>query len=344
MLAKSASMATLLLGIVLSGCPDESSSDENDAAGDVGGNDGGTHGAPDAGGGPTDPNRKVGTFTIRLVPPTPASDGNPASAGYTSISGKVFSGPVPEEVVWDVDVEQGGCKLLKPRVPFCDPGCAQGVCVEDDKCEPNPTGSSAGEVTLTGFKSADGTSAVLRIEPISASYSNPAGVTLAYPPFDEGAELRLNAKGESTKAFEIVSHGIAPLILSTTNFALKSGSPFALAWKAPSKADQTRIQIKLDISHHGGTKGKVVCDVPDNGSLSIAADLITRLLKLGVAGFPTVVIDRVATGSTKTSAGSVDLVIVSELEQPVQIDGLVSCTDSAACGAGKTCQSDLTCK
>ena len=342
-LAQRAWIKAVILGSLLAGCPDESSPGENDAEGDVGSKDAGPQTEKDAGGTAADPGAKVGTFTVRLVPPKPASEGSAASAGYTAISGKVFSGAVPEEVQWEVDAESGGCSLLKPRVPFCDPGCGQDVCVEDDKCAPNPSAVNVGTVKLSGLKASSGSSADINIEPIAASYSTPGGVTLAYPAFDEGGEIRLSASGGALD-LDILSHGIAPLELTTTSFPLKPEAPLSVAWKAPGKKDISRIQLKLDISHHGGTKGKVECDVADTGSLSVPADLITRLLKLGVAGFPTVVVDRVSSGTTKTSAGIVELKVVSELEQAVQIDGLTSCDDNSDCPSGKSCQSDLSCK
>lgn len=344
----SALVGALFMGVLLSGCPeDESAPEQNDAGADNGDDarEAGAQTGGDAGSNSAaDPDAKVGTFTLRMVPPVAAMGTSAASAGYTSLSGKVFAGPVPEEVAWDVDLESGGCKLLKPRVPFCDPGCGQDVCVDDDTCQANPKASSVGTVTLSGLKNTQGATADVKVEPIAASYSTPAGAYLAYPAFEEGAELKLSAAGGDASAFTITSHGIAELALTTTNFDLKSGSAFPLAWTAPGKSEYSRIQVKLDISHHGGVKGKIECDVPDTGSLSIAADLITSLLKLGYAGFPTVVIDRVSSGTAATQAGIVEFKIVSEVEQSVQIDGLTSCNDDTDCPQGKTCQSDLTCK
>jgi hypothetical protein len=339
-------LSAMVLGMSLTGCGDDSSPDENGADGGDAGqapSEAGSQMGSDAGtSNPGSDDAKVGTFTLRLVAPVSASGSTPATPGYTALSGKVFSGPSPEAVVWEVDIEQGGCELLVPRVPFCDPSCGQDVCVEDDVCKPHPKGASAGTVTISGLKNSEGASSEVKIEPIAASYSTPADVKLSYPPFEEGAEVKLNAKGAEAAAFDITSHGIAPLELTTTNFGLKSGSAFALAWKAPAKGD-SRIQIKLDISHHGGTKGKVECDVPDNGSLSISAELITRLLKLGFAGFPTVVVGRVSSATARIATGAVEFKVVSEIEQGVQIDGLTSCSDNADCPMGKTCQVDLSC-
>jgi hypothetical protein len=326
------------LGLSVLGCGGDDSSDGETDAGKQqddagGGSPGADAGASDAGS-TVDPAKKVGTFTVRLVAPKPASGGSSASEGFTSINGKVFDVPVPEEIVWDVDVEQSGCKLLKPRVPFCDPACAQGVCIEDDKCAPNAFPKSVGPVTFSGLKSSTG-SADVKIDPISGSYSTPGDVMLAYPAFAEGDSVKLHAAGESGAAFDITAKGIAPLTLTSTSFPLKTGMPLPLAWKAPGKSDVGRISVLLDISHHGGTK--------DTGSLSIPADLITKLLKLGVAGFPTVLVSRVSSGSAQISAGKVELQIVADVEHGVEIDGLVSCTDDLDCPS-KSCGDDLKCK
>jgi len=76
----------------------------------------------------------------------------------------------------------------------------------------------------------------------------------------------------------------------------------------------------------------------------VSAALVSKLLSLGVAGFPTVKVTRQAIGATTISAGRVELVVSSLVEQGVSIDGLNSCTDSVQCPQGQTCQSDLTCK
>ncbi len=340
-------LSALALGMSLTGCGDDSGpgADAGESPREAGtqtSSDAGT--SSDTGtSSPGSGDEKVGTFTLRLVAPVAASGSSAATPGYTALSGKVFSGASPEAVIWAADLKEGGCELLVPRVPFCDPSCGQDVCIEDDKCKAHPKAASVGVVTISGLKSAQGATEDVKVDPIAASYSTPADVKLSYPPFAEGAEVKLNAKGAEAAGFDITSHGIAPLELTTTNFALKSGSAFALAWKAPGKAEHSRIQIKLDISHHGGTKGKVECDVPDTGSLSVSAELITRLLKLGFAGFPTVVVGRVSSGSAKIAAGTVEFKIVSEIEQGVQIDGLTSCSDNADCPMGKVCQPDLTC-
>lgn len=285
----------------------------------------------------------MGTFSVRLVAPVAATDAAPEREGYTAITGKVYDAPVPEEVVWDLDAEQGGCQLLKPRVPFCDPACVDGVCVEEDTCKPSAKGISAGALTFTGLMTKSGATMVT-VDPIGTSYSTPGDVSLPYPAFDEGSELKLSASGAAFPEFSLSTKGIAPLSLTTDSFPLIKGSALMLTWKAASDPEASRIRVKLDISHHGGTKGKIVCDVSDDGSLSVAASLIDKLLALGVAGYPTIVITRVSSATGETRAGAILLEVTSELERGVTIDGLTSCNDDTDCLDGKTCQSDLTCK
>jgi hypothetical protein len=328
----------LLLALLLQGCPEEDAKEPADG------------GAPasdaavgnDAQAGASQ--EKVGTFTVRLVGPVPATGGRPATSGHATIGGSVFSAPQPQETIWEMDMEQGGCRLLTPRVPFCETPCMDGVCVEDDKCQASPMVRSVGTLTFSGLKTSTGASE-FQVKSINGSYSTPGDVSLPHPPFDEGDEVRLKAAGEgSVAAFEVAAKGIAPLELTSTAFPLRSGMPLAVAWKAPGMSSVARIEIKLDISHHGGTKGKIECDAADNGSLSIPAALATKLLNLGVAGFPTITIARVSRGSVQSSLGKVDLQVMSDLERAIDIEGLESCADTADCSAGKTCQRDLTCK
>jgi hypothetical protein len=286
---------------------------------------------------------KVGTFTVRLVAPGPATPTRPASSGHATIGGTVFSAPQPQEIIWEEDMEQGDCRLLVPRVPFCETPCEGGVCVDEDMCQANPEVRSVGNLTVTGLKTADGASE-FTVKGINGSYSTPGDVSLPHPPFAEGDEVRVKAAGEgSVPAFELSAKGIAPLELTSTSFPLRKGMPLALAWKAPGQS-VGRIEVKLDISHHGGTKGKIECQADDSGSLEVASALVSKLLDLGVAGFPTVTVTRVSRGSTQTSAGRVELQVVSDLERAVDIEGLQSCVDTSECTGGKTCQADLTCK
>jgi len=259
----------------------------------------------------------------------------------TSIIGRINDGVTPVTTIWEKPEVDGDCTLTTPRVPFCSTPCGgSAACVEDDTCLAYPTAHGVGVVTVTGVKAADGSSS-LELKPLNNNYQ--AGVPLAYPPFAESDAVTFAAAGDYFPAFNLSSKGIAPLALTSTELALKSGQALALTWTKGAESS-AKIHVKLDISHHGGSKGQIHCDTADSGALTVSAALISKLLNLGVAGFPTVIVTRHVVGSSVISPGRVELEISSTVEQAVAIDGLKSCTDKADCPDGQDCQPDLTCK
>lgn len=278
----------------------------------------------------------IGTFQVQLVAPTDAG------AGYTSVVGRVQNGATPQAIVWETAATGGDCKLLTPRVPFCTTPCGgSAVCVENDTCVPYPTAQTVGTVHVTGVRTADGMTA-FDLNPVANTYQ-PLGAALPYPAFAEGDAIRFEASGSPfAAAFALETRGIAPLALAGSAINLQSGQDLALTWTAPAVAG-SRIAVRLDISHHGGTRGKIECDTADDGSLTIEANLITRLVALGVAGFPTIVVTRSNVGSAALPAGRVQLNVNSVVETAVTIPGLRSCTGDSDCDGG-TCRADLTCQ
>jgi len=279
----------------------------------------------------------VGTFKVSLV-------AGASTAAYTSLVGKIYDGVQPEAIVWETAASDGHCTLLTPRVPFCATPCgASAVCTETDTCKPYPTARAVGTVTATGLATTAGASS-FAMEPIANGYQPPAGVQLAYPAFTEGDKFELAATGSAfTGPFVVGTRGVAALTINDATIALQSGVPLALSWPAPAATGST-IHVLLDISHHGGSKGKLECDLPDSGSASLDAGLITQLLGLGAAGYPTIIVTRATTGSAAISAGRVDLVASSTVERAVTIPGVISCTETSDCPTGQTCQADLTCQ
>ena len=201
---------------------------------------------------------------------------------------------------------------------------------------------SAGDVLVTGIASTAGES--FTMTPIADNYQPPVDVTLAYPGFAEGDVITLEAAGDMLGAFELSAPGVAQLELEADEIMLDPTTDLELSWGAAGAAGQSSIAVKLDISHHGGTKGMITCEADDSGSLAISAALVAGLIELGVAGFPTIAVTRRSTGSVVTEAGRVDLVVASRVERTVLIEGLVSCNDDSACPDGQTCQTDLTCQ
>lgn len=284
----------------------------------------------DAGAAATD--AAIGTFQVQLVAATDAG------AGYTSVVGRVQDGPTPAAIVWELAATDGDCRLLTPRVPFCATPCGgSAVCVENDTCRPYPAAQSVGTVRVTGVGSTP-----FDMISVANAYQTPGELTLPNPAFAEGDAIRVAAGGSAwASAFALETRGIAPLALAAGALQLQTGTAFALRWTAPTQTGQ-RVLVHLDISHHGGTRGKVECDTADDGELTIGAALVTRLMALGVAGYPTVVVTREALGAAALPAGRVELVVSSGVETPVTIPGLRSCTTDSDCDGG-TCRADLTC-
>jgi hypothetical protein len=281
----------------------------------------------------------VGTFNLSLLAP---SDADPD--GHTSLVGKVYDGPSPAQLVWEVAEEDEECQLLTPHAPFCPERCgASAACVEDGVCQNYPKALNAGTVSVFGVRTTAGDTE-FTLEPIANTYQPRAAIKLPFPAFDEGARIRLKARGGELAPFELEARGIAPLELTTNSFVLTRDAPFDLTWNAAAQPAVSRIRVKLDISHHGGSKGMIVCELDDDGAAQLSAAIITQLIDLGAAGFPSVILTRESSRSTGTRVGRVALTIDSKVERYVTLEGLDSCTGNADCPSGKTCQSDLTCQ
>jgi hypothetical protein len=292
-----------------------------------------------------DPDTKVGQFTVDLVAPIPATPELPATEGYTAVLGAVLDRKQPEAIIWDATLTDGACVLRVPRVPFCDPGCGgSAVCVDEDTCAPYGSKQDLGTVHATGLMTTTGASA-LDLTAIAGNYQVPGNLQLAYPAFAPGGAITLAASGSAfTPAFTLTGKGISPLQLTSADPALARNEPLTITWTAPAGDAATRVWLALDISHHGGSKGKIECDAPDTGALTLSAQIMTRLLDLGAAGFPTVIVIRQATTSSLVTSGRVDLVVSSKIERPVTVPGITSCTEDEQCTPPQTCQADLTCR
>jgi len=339
-------LITAFSAIALCGGCNETGSGESSSSNRAGaGGASGSAGTPPTGGASGSdgeaPAPRVGWFNITLVAPVAATTTTPSNPGFTSVNGKVCDAPEPEGTIWEKTLEEGECELLEPRVPFCDPLCGEAVCVEDGQCAAYPPARDVGTVTVHGLQTADGANPVTLVS-VRDSYSSTDA--LPYPAFAEGDEIRLQASGGDYEPFSILSKGIVPLELTVEGeIHIEREQPMTLAWTPPGNTDIARIHVKVDISHHGGAKGKIECDAPDTGSLQIPAALVTRLIDLGYSGFPSVNVTRSAIGSVVIAPGRVELTVQSAVDRGLQIPGLISCSESIPCPEGLTCQQDLKC-
>jgi hypothetical protein len=278
-----------------------------------------------------------GQFRIILTEKTVISQGLP------TVQGKVYDGPMPSSILWQEAVKSGACALYKPKAPFCDPGCgSNALCVSDGVCKAFPKSIGVGKVTVTGAKTLAGAT-TFAMDPILNGYQPPAGTNLEYVPFAEGDPVSVSAAGDTgLGAFSVNGKAIARLVLLNDSIVLEDGKPIQLRWTPPGKDVGSTVAVMVDISHHGGSKGKIECEAADNGSLDISASLVDALKALGISGWPAIEVTRRTVG-TNTRVG-VNLEIESPISRTLGIPGLISCTGDEECPGGKTCQPDLQCK
>lgn len=287
-----------------------------------------------------DPSILVGGFQVNLIAPDVAS----STPGYTAVIGKISDGPTPEGVIWTKASTVGACALSKPSVPFCNTPCGgSALCIAANTCKSYPAAKTVGTVRVTGVKTSTG-GADFSMDPVANNYQ-PIGLTLPYPAFSAGDPIKFSATGGAYAPFALNTVGIPALSIVSNQLTIAPNQAARLSWTPPSQPLGSKIFVKLDISHHGGTKGMIECETDDSGTLDIAATLITDLVNLGTAGFPSIIVTRKApVGSATIAIGRIDLVVASSIEQLVAVPGVVSCTDSTMCKNGTTCQADLTCK
>ena len=324
-------------GLVLVAC---SSSNSSPANATTGGNGNAAGGSSSSGGTSstgtmiTAKSDEVGRFSVTLFEASTAI-GNTVPA-YTYVSGVIRDGVTPLGYTTTQVAQDGTCTLYSISVPSCTGitgGCGTGVCVATDTCKALPTAKNAGTVTITGV----GTSAISMVN-ISNNYQY--GGDIAYPGFAEGDTITLSSGGADYAAFTVSAKGIAPLKLSTDTYNLSKTSPLNLAWTAAGSLSDARILVNLNLSHHAGSTGLLSCDVADTGSLTISASLISQLINLGVAGFPTLTVTRTSLGWVSITPGSVAFDVSSPISRTVTVDGYVSCTSNADCTSG-TCNTDM---
>jgi hypothetical protein len=297
---------------------------------------GGAAGEGGTSGGPGGADSLAGFVKVTLLEPVLPTD-TPATSVAAYFYDRLPPPPLPLELL----SEEGDCRLMVPSKPFCDPECEDSVCTEDGVCTPNANARSVGNVRVSGLGDGE-----LTIEPVGPKFVY-QGATLPNPPCDEGADVTVTAD-----AFELRAMCVAPLELtSAVPVVVESGQPVALTW-TPKGAGDARIEVVLDVAHHGGQTGEILCDVPDTGAMEIPEPLVTQLIELGVAGYPTITINR-ASRATAPNEPDLSLTVSSLVERAVDT-GVPSCGDPSlcppggtcneTCPAGTTCGDDLICR
>lgn len=306
-----------LLGLMatLGACSSESPSG--------GSNTGGTQGASAGSGsvaGTSSPAEEELHGSVVVSLNAPEGDG----AGYSTLIGRFFSAMTPDPFPLKLDSEAEGCQLKVPNLPFCSESCAPDVCTADEVCTPHPDPVSVGALSVQGL------GAALSLSPATSLvvYQSPS---LAYPPCEAGTKVSASAD-----RFSLEAECLAPLELTGPDpLPVKSGEVVHVTWVPAPRGASSRVRIGLDVSHHGGKKGQIDCEVPDTGSFDIPEGLVTKLIALGLAGYPTINVNRVSVGVDARN-DAVSLVLSSSITRAVDT-GVKSCQDDAECDEGQEC-------
>jgi hypothetical protein len=272
-----------------------------------------------------------GTFLIKFIPENLDSQ-DPA---YTSITGTICDGPSPPNIIFKEVMSSGSCKLLKAVTPNCSQNCQLGyTCVSEDSCMPEPKVLDVGTVTVNGLKNSSGLTTIT-MEPPKSLYYQMVGVSLVYPPCSEGDTITLSATGKDSVApFTIKARGITPLVVLNGDILVEDGKDINLQWVPPAISGVSTINVRINISYHGGTKGEIQCDCEDNGSLTIPGAMLDKLKSYGIAGYPLVEITRKSVGTNADAKASV--IVQCSVTKLLTIPGVTSCNQDGDC-PGKTC-------
>jgi len=225
---------------------------------------------------------------------------------------------------------------------FCDPDCGSDHCGPGNECVPDPLGQDMGTVDIDGL--ADGPAS---LTPRAPRNNYMATGTISYPAFAEGAALTLTSTGGSQSPLSLVAEGVAPLVVHESEVALVDGQAATVTWDPPAQSGRSHLLATLNIALHGGDPMRIECDTDDDGSLEIAAELVSQLLTFNYSGFPGITLTRQSSDSVQGPDGCIDFRAYSNIERyPVTIEGLTSCNElNPDCPTGQTCNFDtLACE
>ena len=132
--------------------------------------------------------------------------------------------------------------------------------------------------------------------------------------------------------------GIEPLkAVAGQTLNVEKDKPLTIKWVTPPANGAGRVHLQMDIAHHGGVAAEIHCDLPDTGSVTIPAPLITALIDKGAFGFPMVSLARRSTDSATVGPGCVEFNVAASIDLSLNVDGVVSCTTDAECPATQIC-------
>ncbi len=338
------SSAILCLAVTLGACSESASNPTSTQGGTGNDGSGGTTAGPQGGTSSSSVGGAVGvggtvatgpgvwaTINVNLIN---AADTVPAHSTIGAF-GK-DSAPLPD--LFKTTKTVGDCKLLEPVYVLCDaPACASTeTCVATNKCQKTPQAVAMGDLKFGGLTLQTGGTA-LTLSPVNTSYQAAGDTAIDHPPCVAGGEVTVIGGADAATAFSVKTACIDTLAVTGADpVPFEPNKAAQFTWTAPT-AGTARMAVRIDISHHGGLKGLIVCDTADTGSIQVDASLVTGLIGLGTAGYPVARLTRISTVTAAAGSGTATLSIQSPVERPLAIPGVTSCADATECPTGKAC-------
>jgi len=183
--------------------------------------------------------------------------------------GEIFGlvqNPIHGATGWEVSDEGEDCGRMTFDFTYCEPECTFDEYCDpvELECRPYPAEAGAGALALQGPG--------LALVWTAGEYWNqevPAGSV------SPGDLIEFTATGDATPAFAVSTAAVSPLQpdleCHPTGLGMVPGEDMMFSW---TPAGDGRIRLEVIAWNHGGAKDRIYCDVADNGSLTVPADLV----------------------------------------------------------------------
>ncbi len=195
---------------------------------------------------------------------------------HTSIiRAQLTDGPAPP--IYQVFMEQDGCRYEKRHFGFCDPPCGpEETCNVDDACEPYPLEVGAGTMTISGLQ------VPVTVEPESwavGRYYGPGD--LPEDLFAAQDPIAVSFAGDELPAFTIEAWGVEALEtpLSAEESRLIEGQDNVLTW-TPGPDPDACVEVVINgvnEAHGMPLHDIITCVGPDDGEVVVPQALIDEI-------------------------------------------------------------------
>ncbi|HEU5060649.1 MAG TPA: hypothetical protein VFU21_29160 [Kofleriaceae bacterium] len=228
--------------------------------------------------------------------------------------------------IYSVIAGEGDCRLYGSQLE-CDPWCGTDQECINGVCRRLPTFVSVGDITVDGL----GDRRTLLHDPLRPDMYVGEQDGTADGMIDAGAAITVMAEGGAElPAFTATVSGVSAIASTIERGAileLRDADDVELTWSAPEEGARVRLVFRTaEYDHFGYSEEKLVCDLPDRGSLRVPGSLIGQLpeMQLGfdqdpnsfhAGGAPGVAsgLIRYRASSVDTEAGRIEVIAASEL-------------------------------